>query len=316
MTAIKTDELVEEYLHRLEMALRPLPQSRRDQLVSEIAEHIEQGRARAQGESEAAVREILDRLGEPEDIAAAALSDEPAERQTSRLTGGSLIAVVLAVVLVVGVTTAGLLGAFTSGGNGSNQQLPPSTVAARVAVPNVLRESATEATAVLRAAGLTSQVVLRPSSSFPPGDIVSVSPPTGFAVNVGSVVKLTESASPAPTESPSNWPAEGSRLTAGMKANHVHSPEGDFAYQSLPVNITGNGVYYLDYGPVSSSFNPTPRPLSPFTLSYDFPQNARFMIDVHGGTLMSLKGGRYYQAQARVTQFAAPYPHFTGWIYP
>ena len=144
-----------------------------------------------------------------------------------------------------------------------------------------------------------------------------MSPVAGSALEQGSVVILTESASPAPTASLSNWPAEGSRLLAGMKANHVHPPEGDFAYQSVPVNITGNGVYYLDYGPVSSSFNPTPRPLSPFTLSYDFPQNARFMIDMHGGgTLMSLKGGRYYQAQARVTQFAAPYPHFTGWIYP
>lgn len=118
MTATKTGKLVEDYLHRLEMALRPLPPSQRDQLVCEITEHIEQGRA--QGQSEAAVRDLLDRLGEPEDIAAAALGDEPTKSHTRRISGGLLIAVVLVIVLALGITTAALVGAFTSGGTGSN----------------------------------------------------------------------------------------------------------------------------------------------------------------------------------------------------
>ena len=195
MTATKTDELVRDYLHRLEIALRPLPPSRRDQLVSEITEHIEQGRAGAEGESEAAVRELLDRLGEPEDIAAAALNDEPTEGQTRRPTGGWLIVGVLIVLVVVGTTIAALLGAFTSGGNGSNQ--PPSSTTALVEVPNVTGESATSAASALRALGITSQVVSIASATYPAGEIISMSPVAGSKVEQGTVVTLTKSSGPA-----------------------------------------------------------------------------------------------------------------------
>ena len=198
MTATKTDELVRDYLHRLEITLRPLPASRRDQLVSEITEHIEQGRAGAEGESEAAVRELLDRLGEPEDIAAAALNDEPTESQTRRLAGGWLIVGVLVVLVVVGFTIAALLGAFTSGGSGSSQQQsPPSSTTALVEVPNVTGESATSAASALRVLGVTSQVESIASATVPAGVIISMTPVTGSKVEKGSVVTLTKSSGPA-----------------------------------------------------------------------------------------------------------------------
>jgi hypothetical protein len=68
------DDLVAGYLGRLVQAARQLPPDRRSELIDEIADHIEQARA----VSEASVRDLLRRLGEPEAIAAAA-SDSPGE---------------------------------------------------------------------------------------------------------------------------------------------------------------------------------------------------------------------------------------------
>jgi hypothetical protein len=65
------DQLVEDYLDQLEQELRDVPRARRRELVGEIAQHIAEGNA----ESEAEVRTLLDRLGEPAEIA-----DEARER--------------------------------------------------------------------------------------------------------------------------------------------------------------------------------------------------------------------------------------------
>lgn len=70
------DELVGDYLARLEEAARDLPAGRRTELLDEIREHIDAGRETGAAADEAAVRTMLDRLGEPEDIAAAALAED------------------------------------------------------------------------------------------------------------------------------------------------------------------------------------------------------------------------------------------------
>jgi hypothetical protein len=69
---VKTLEhpLVENYLRRLEAAARPLPRHERDELVTEIRGHI--AAALASDASEADVRNVLDQLGDPVDIAVAA----------------------------------------------------------------------------------------------------------------------------------------------------------------------------------------------------------------------------------------------------
>ncbi|MEO8290085.1 MAG: DUF1700 domain-containing protein [Gaiellaceae bacterium] len=66
------DKLVDDYLKRLNRELRGLPRARRRELLDEISEHISEGRASLAGESEADIRTLLDRLGDPEDIAAEA----------------------------------------------------------------------------------------------------------------------------------------------------------------------------------------------------------------------------------------------------
>jgi uncharacterized membrane protein len=73
MTMASTaDKLVADYLKRLDAELRDIPRARRRELQQEIFEHIAEARADLEKEDESGVRELLDRLGDPEDIAAEA----------------------------------------------------------------------------------------------------------------------------------------------------------------------------------------------------------------------------------------------------
>jgi uncharacterized membrane protein len=64
------DKLVERYLKHLEVELDDLPRDRRREIVDEIAGHIAEARAALEHETEADVRNILEGLGDPADIAA------------------------------------------------------------------------------------------------------------------------------------------------------------------------------------------------------------------------------------------------------
>ena len=68
------DRLVDDYLDRLEEAMRSLPGARRREVVEDVCGHLDAALAEAAAESggepsEAAVRQVLDRLGDPADIA-------------------------------------------------------------------------------------------------------------------------------------------------------------------------------------------------------------------------------------------------------
>ena len=63
------DKLVERYLKHLEVELDDLPRDRRREIVDEIAGHIAEARAGLEHETEADVRNILEGLGDPADIA-------------------------------------------------------------------------------------------------------------------------------------------------------------------------------------------------------------------------------------------------------
>ena len=72
MATMETDQLVEDYLRRLDHAAARLPRARRAELVAEIRAHIEAALLEEQATGEAAVRNVLDRLGPPEEIVEAA----------------------------------------------------------------------------------------------------------------------------------------------------------------------------------------------------------------------------------------------------
>jgi hypothetical protein len=74
---------VGEYLRRLQRSMGDLPAQRRDEILAEIEEHIASGLAEFPSPTEADVRNVLERVGDPDDIAAEArerFGIKPAER--------------------------------------------------------------------------------------------------------------------------------------------------------------------------------------------------------------------------------------------
>lgn len=97
---VHTDPLVDDYLRRLEAAASRLPADRRLELVSEIRGHLREALSQVPEGDEAGARNVLERLGAPEEVAAAAL-DAPddlgaaVQGQPSALAVVSLLMAVL-----------------------------------------------------------------------------------------------------------------------------------------------------------------------------------------------------------------------------
>ena len=68
---MEAEALVSEYMGRLEAAAQPLPADRRGELISEVHEHIESALAEAGSRDQVTARNVLERLGPPEEIVAA-----------------------------------------------------------------------------------------------------------------------------------------------------------------------------------------------------------------------------------------------------
>ena len=96
MTTMETDRLIDDYLSRLEEAAAHLQGSRRAELIAEIREHIETALREEHAASEVAVRNVLERLGPPEEIVEAA---EPQPVAEPVRTGKLEIAAVVALVV-------------------------------------------------------------------------------------------------------------------------------------------------------------------------------------------------------------------------
>lgn len=77
MITVETDRLVEGYLRRLDAAASELPRERRAELVAEIREHLDEALREVDAADEVAVRNVLERLGPPEDIVHAAEPPAP-----------------------------------------------------------------------------------------------------------------------------------------------------------------------------------------------------------------------------------------------
>ena len=71
-----TDGTESRYLERLAASAAGLPPESREDLLDEIRTHIAEARAAGEVHDEASLRQLLDRLGEPEEIVAAASADE------------------------------------------------------------------------------------------------------------------------------------------------------------------------------------------------------------------------------------------------
>ena len=96
MTIMETDRLVDDYLSRLEKAAAHMQRSRRAELIAEIREHIETALREEEAASEVAVRNVLERLGPPEEIVEAA---EPAPEAERAPPGGLEVAAMVTLVV-------------------------------------------------------------------------------------------------------------------------------------------------------------------------------------------------------------------------
>jgi hypothetical protein len=95
MISVQTDRLVDDYLRHLQNAAAHLPRARRAELLAEIREHIDAALRQQETVDETAVRNVLERLGPPEEIVAAA-EPAPAEpARVGRLEFGALIALLV-----------------------------------------------------------------------------------------------------------------------------------------------------------------------------------------------------------------------------
>jgi hypothetical protein len=79
---VEADAIVRDYLGRLEAAAWPLAADRRVELAGEVRQHIETALAEAGRRDEVTVRNVLDRLGAPEEIVAAELESPGAEARS------------------------------------------------------------------------------------------------------------------------------------------------------------------------------------------------------------------------------------------
>jgi hypothetical protein len=89
------DRLVDAYLKELTKAAEPLPAARRTELIDDVKAHIAEERA-AGATSESEIRQILQRLGDPQEIVAAAtdglvLVDVPPKLRPSDMVALALV---------------------------------------------------------------------------------------------------------------------------------------------------------------------------------------------------------------------------------
>jgi hypothetical protein len=96
----EADTLILRYLQDLEAQLHDLPAARRRELLDEVGEHIAAARAGLDPDTEAGVRSMLERLGDPADIAAEArervgVQAAPARPATPWLEIVALVALVI-----------------------------------------------------------------------------------------------------------------------------------------------------------------------------------------------------------------------------
>src|SRR6266487_6581660 len=104
MNATAADQLVARYLARLQAALRDLPAARRDELLEQVSEHIATARAELGAQaSEAEIRQLLERLGDPATIAAEAGQRPDEHLQPSQVRPGWMEVTALILLPIGGI---------------------------------------------------------------------------------------------------------------------------------------------------------------------------------------------------------------------
>ena len=151
---------------------------------------------------------------------------------------------------------------------------------------------------------------MRPISRVIPV-IIAGAVPMGAGVGVGLLAASHGSVGtprgPATTSiaSSAQWAAEGAQLE--------RETHGNWAYESVPVDIKENGAYFFDFGLLSASFD---YPSNPRGIAFDCPADRRFsIVGATAPHYVALGGRRYVQIGFSVFHFSSPYNGYKAWIY-
>lgn len=215
-----TEAELRAYFRDLDTALSRLPRAERKQLTSEIRQHIDTAIAEHPPASAAELRNLLDRFGRPEDIAAAR-DEEPEQQHRPALKGQPMLiaSVAIGVVMLAGLGT-GLALAFSSP---NSPRKPP-----------VAGSHATAGHATSPAAAATSPAAPATSPARSPASSAGpTASPGSLASSPGS-----PTASPASTAfavlSPATVPPVSSECTEQL----VYGADGNVS----PLTCPGGGV--------------------------------------------------------------------------
>lgn len=189
------DRIVDEYLSRLEVALADLPSDQRQLLMESITDHIGEARVTLSVTSEVALRDILDRVGQPGDIAAEALADQaislPPRASRTRRVMVTAVAIVVVLLLVFGSILVFRPSPNQGPLNSTINVTTTYATAQLILVPNVIGLSLKVAESGLQELGLIFQLsVSCTSSNVRPGFVAAQIPSFGSSVAQGSLVRL------------------------------------------------------------------------------------------------------------------------------
>ncbi|MEU9042771.1 MULTISPECIES: HAAS signaling domain-containing protein [unclassified Kitasatospora] len=182
--------LVRAHLDAVTRYTAPLPEDRRRELLADLREHIEISLADHDVADEAAVRQVLDQLGSPRQIADAALAEDGLARpepESSRRTNVTLLLAVLPFPLLL-VPVVGPVLALAAA----------VTAAVRVTKSQVwTRRQKKQATLLLLAPVLTTPLALAAFAASPAGLTpvnVLVACAVGFSPVLSAAMLLSRSA--------------------------------------------------------------------------------------------------------------------------
>jgi hypothetical protein len=132
---------------------------------------------------------------------------------------------------------------------------------------------------------------------------------------------------PACVSDPSSWSNRGTELRAFKKTMNAKHPAdnspggvpenaGDWAYASLPVDISSDGVFNFYFGPLASSFD-WPNNPSGIAFDYDPPGfDGTIQPDSDGHiTSVAMSGARYLVVPFSVHGLKTPCSSLTLWAY-
>ena len=102
---VHADPLVDDYLRRLDAAASALPAHQREELAAQIRDHLQEALRQTPAGDKAAVRTVLERLGTPEEIAAAADPPPPGQPAavSSQVNGLAIASLLLALLWFAGI---------------------------------------------------------------------------------------------------------------------------------------------------------------------------------------------------------------------